>query len=56
MCPDGCAEGACRNPAMSRIPLESTGVDVVETLKKFGVNLQFPATTSIYRVGLLLIG
>lgn len=56
LCPQGCAEGSCRNPGMSRIPLESTGVDVVETLKKFGVELKFPATDCIYRVGLLLIG
>ena len=56
LCPNGCAEGSCRNTAMSRIPLESTGVDVVETLKKFGIELKFPAKDLIYRVGLLLIG
>ena len=56
LCPQGCDEKACRNPAMSRIPLESTGVDVVETLKKFGQELRFPAKDEIYRVGLLLIG
>lgn len=56
LCPQGCAEGQCRNPGLSRIPLESTGVDVVETLKKFGLELKFPATDTIYRVGLLLIG
>ena len=56
LCPNGCASDGCRNPAMSRIPLESTGVDVVETLKKFGLELKFPAVESIYRVGLLLIG
>ena len=56
LCPQGCDEKACRNPAMSRIPLESTGVDVVETLKKFGLDLKFPATDTIYRAGLLLIG
>ena len=56
LCPNGCAPDVCRNPAMSRIPLESTGVDVVETLKKFDLELKFPATDCIYRVGLLLIG
>lgn len=56
LCPNGCAEDGCRNPAMSRIPLESTGVDVVETLKKYGLELNFPATDTIYRAGLLLIG
>lgn len=56
MCPQGCAQGSCRCPEMSRIPLEATGVDVIETMKKFGVELTFPATNYINRVGLLLIG
>lgn len=55
LCKQGCAD-VCRNPQHSRIPLESTGVDVVETLKKFGVSLKFPATDAIYRVGLLVVG
>lgn len=55
LCKEGCAD-VCRNPQHSRIPLESTGVDVVETLKKFGVFLTFPATDVIYRVGLLVVG
>lgn len=56
LCPQGCAIEHCRNPHLSRSPLEATGVDVVETLKKFGLFLKFPAKDSIYRVGLLLIG
>lgn len=55
LCSQGCAD-VCRQPQYSRIPLESTGVDVVETLKKFGVSLKFPATDVIYRVGLLVVG
>lgn len=55
LCKEGCAE-VCRQPQHSRIPLEATGVDVVETLKKFGVFLKFPATDVIYRVGLLVVG
>lgn len=55
LCKEGCAD-VCRNPQHSRIPLESTGVDVVETMKKFGIELKFPATDTIYRVGLLVVG
>lgn len=55
LCPNGCAE-KCRNPQISRMPLEALGVDVVETMKKYGVVLQFPATDTIYRVGLLVVG
>lgn len=55
LCKEGCAD-VCRNPQHSRVPLESTGVDVVETMKKFGIELKFPATDTIYRVGLLVVG
>jgi len=55
LCPGECAP-ICRNPQRSRIPLEGIGVDVVETLKQFGVILKFPVVDCIYRVGLLLVG
>lgn len=55
LCPGGCAD-VCRNPQMSRIPIEAMGIDVVETMKKFGLSLKFPAKENIYRVGLILIG
>lgn len=51
-----CAPDRCRQPAKSRIPLEATGVDVVETMKKFGMQLKFPVSNDLYRVGMLLIG
>ena len=55
LCPEGCAE-KCRNPALTRIPLEATGVNVVESLKKFGVHLSFPVKdyNTLSRVGLFL--
>ncbi len=55
LCPEGC-DTKCRHPELSRMPVEATGVDVIETLKKFGLELKFPATDVLYRVGLLMIG
>lgn len=55
LCENGCAE-ICRLPQYSRIPIEAIGVDVVETMRKFGLILQFPAKECIYRIGALLIG
>ena len=45
----------CRFPDKSRIPIEGIGVDVVSTIKEFGVNIQFPVKDHFYRIGLLLI-
>ncbi len=55
LCPDGCAP-KCKHPDLARIPVEATGVDVIETLNKFGVNLEFPVKEKLYRVGLLMVG
>lgn len=41
----------CRNPQNSLIPLEGTGIDVVETMKKYGVNIKFPVNSNFYRIG-----
>ena len=56
LCAEGCAEGKCRNPQASRIPIEATGIDIVRTLSKFGLELKFPVRDYLYRVGLLLVG
>lgn len=50
-----CSSDKCRQPEKSRIPLEATGVDVMATIKKLGLNLAFPVKEKLYRVGLLLI-
>jgi predicted metal-binding protein len=41
----------CRLPNKALVPLEATGLDVVKTVKKFGVNIKFPVTDSFYRIG-----
>lgn len=46
----------CKYPKAARVPLESTGVDVVKTVKKQGISLEFPPLGYLHRVGLLLVG
>lgn len=44
----------CRCPQFRAIPIEATGINVVETLNKMGIFLKFPVKKSGYRVGMLL--
>ncbi len=44
----------CRLPNKSLIPMEATGLDVVEIMKKKNINIKFPVNDSIYRIGLIL--
>lgn len=44
----------CRMPQFRAIPIEATGVNVVETLKKQGLFLKFPVNKIFYRVGVIL--
>lgn len=55
LCKEGCAP-KCKHPELARIPVEAIGVDVVETLNKFGIKLAFPIKEYLYRIGLLMIG
>lgn len=41
----------CRFPSKSIVPLEATGVNVVEIMKKFDIDIKFPVTKTIYRIG-----
>lgn len=54
LCAQGCAKEACRQPLLSRIPLEAIGINVVKTCRRKGVVLSFPPVGKFYRVGLLL--
>ncbi len=44
----------CRLPHFRAIPIEATGIDVVSTLKKLGIDISFPVKDSFVRVGMLL--
>lgn len=54
LCKNGCDKDKCRMPYLSRIPLEATGVNVVESLKKIGINIVFPPKKCLGRYGVLL--
>ena len=55
LCPDGCSS-SCRYPEKARIPVEALGINVVKTVKRFGLELKFPVKDYLYRIGLLMVG
>ncbi len=54
LCKGGCGKERCNNAYMSRSPLEAAGVQVVKSVRKYGVKLSFPADKELTRIGLLL--
>lgn len=54
LCKNGCGENRCNNPYISRSPVEATGVNIVETVKKYGLEIEFPPKEYLIRCGLLL--
>lgn len=54
LCRDGCGKDRCNNPYMSRSPLEATGVSVVKSAKKYGIDISFPTEEKLMRLGLVL--
>jgi len=50
LCPGGC-EFPCRLPEKSIVPIEATGINVIEALKKFKVDIRFPVKGKFYRIG-----
>lgn len=54
LCKNGCGTERCNHPYQARMPLEATGVNVIESAKKYGIELHFPPKTVLKRLGLLL--
>ena len=54
LCKGGCGPDRCNNPSMSRSPLEATGVNVIKTAQKYGIQIHFPADQAIIRAGMIL--
>lgn len=54
LCKNGCGKERCNNPYMARSPLEATGVNIVKTAKKYGIEIEFPPKNYIMRLGMLL--
>ena len=54
LCKGGCGKDRCNNPYLSRSSLEATGVNVVKTAAKFGIEIRFPPEETLMRIGLVL--
>lgn len=54
LCKGGCGKDKCNNPYLSRSPLEATGVNVIKSAKKYGIDIRFPTDNRMIRIGLLL--
>lgn len=54
LCKNGCGKEKCNNPYMARSPLESTGVNIVKSAAKYGIEIVFPPQEYIIRLGLIL--
>lgn len=54
LCKGGCGENKCNNPYKARSPLEATGVNVVKSAKKYGVEIKFPVNKELKRIGLIV--
>lgn len=54
LCKSGCGVDRCNNPYLARIPVEATGINIIKTLEKRGVNITFPTNSEMKRVGLLV--
>lgn len=54
LCKNGCGIEKCNNPYSARTPLEAIGINVVETARKYEIEVTFPPKVEIKRVGMLL--
>ena len=54
LCKGGCGKDRCNNPYLSRSPLEATGVNIIKSAKKYGIDIRFPTDKQMIRLGLLL--
>lgn len=54
LCKGGCGKDRCNNPYMSRSPIEATGINIVKSMKRYGVAVDFPTNQMLKRIGLLL--
>ncbi len=54
LCKNGCAQDKCRNPGVSRIPIEATGINVIKSLKKINIDISFQEKDFMHRFGLIL--
>lgn len=54
LCKGGCGEKRCNNPYAARSSIEAIGVNIIETAKKYGLNITFPPDKYLTRCGLIV--
>jgi predicted metal-binding protein len=54
LCKTGCGREKCNNPYSARMPVEAIGINIIKTLAKKGVNVDFPVISKMKRVGLIV--
>lgn len=54
LCKGGCGEKKCNNPYSARSPLEAMGINIIETAKKYNLNITFPSDKYMIRCGLIV--
>lgn len=54
LCKNGCGKERCNNPYQARMSMEASGINVVESLRKYGISVVFPPKGSLVRIGMLL--
>ncbi len=54
LCKNGCGKDKCNNPYLSRSPIEATGANILKTASKFGIDIRFPPSGELMRVGLIM--
>lgn len=54
LCKNGCGAEHCNNPYMARTPVEATGINIVATAGKYGIDITFPPKEYMMRIGMLL--
>lgn len=54
LCKNGCGSERCNNPYNARSPLEATGLNVIKTAERCGIEINFPPNGSIIRIGMIL--
>ena len=54
LCKGGCGREKCNNPYMSRSPIEAVGINIVKSMKQYGISVDFPTDQMLKRIGLIL--
>jgi len=54
LCKNGCGPTNCNNPYIARMPVEATGMNIQKSAAKYGIEITWPITDSILRLGMLI--